>query len=148
MMHVNTLNNEGTINNNTITQNNNQIVFQPQVQANDTTAETQPASTASAPAIRLNDKRGNRVNLYRVIAAMHAHGFFKSELGGPVDQQDVFAAFANMLGTHSKTTTRISARERETITTPKRQLRFLTNSRKTSRIHSSNNHYSWQTLAT
>ena len=98
MMHVNTLNNEGTINNNTITQNNNQIVFQPQVQANDTPAETQPASTASAPAIRLNDKRGNRVNLYRVIAAMHAHGFFKSELGGPVDQQDVFAAFANMLG--------------------------------------------------
>lgn len=98
MMQVNTLNNEGTINNNTITQNNNQIVFQPQVQANDTPAETQPASTASAPAIRLNDKRGNRVNLYRVIAAMHAHGFFKSELGGPVDQQDVFAAFANMLG--------------------------------------------------
>ena len=98
MMHVNTLNNEGTINNNTITQNNNQIVFQPQVQANDTPAETQPASTASAPDIRLNDKRGNRVNLYRVIAAMHAHGFFKSELGGPVDQQDVFAAFANMLG--------------------------------------------------
>lgn len=97
-MQVNTLNNEGTINNNTITQNNNQIVFQPQVQANDTPAETQPASTASAPAIRLNDKRGNRVNLYRVIAAMHAHGFFKSELGGPVDQQDVFAAFANMLG--------------------------------------------------
>lgn len=98
MMHVNTLNNEGTINNNTITQNNNQIVFQPQVQATDTPAETQPVSTVNAPAIRLNDKRGNRVNLYRIIAAMHAHGFFKSEFGGPVDQQDVFAAFANMLG--------------------------------------------------
>ena len=98
MMHVNTLNNEGTINNNTITQNNNQIVFQPQVQASGTPAEAQSAASTKVPVIRLNDKRGNRVNLYRVIAAMHAHGFFKSELGGPVDQQDVFAAFANMLG--------------------------------------------------
>ena len=57
MMHVNTLNNEGTINNNTITQNNNQIVFQPQVQASGTPAEAQYAASTKVPVIRLNDKR-------------------------------------------------------------------------------------------
>lgn len=75
------------------TQNNTQVNMQPQVSA--PVADT---GESSAYKIRLNDKKGNSVNLYRVIAAMHAHGFFKSELGGPVDQQDVFAAFANMLG--------------------------------------------------
>lgn len=75
------------------TQNNTQVNMQPQVSA--PVADT---GESSAHKIRLNDKKGNRVNLYRVIAAMHAHGFFKSEFGESVDQQDVFAAFANMLG--------------------------------------------------
>lgn len=75
------------------TQNNTQVNMQPQVSA--PVADT---GESSAHKIRFNGKRGNKINLYRVIAALHLHGFFQSEVGGPVDQKDVFEAFGNMLG--------------------------------------------------
>ena len=36
--------------------------------------------------------------MLRLLVAMHEAGFFVDDAGAPVDQQDVFAAFADILG--------------------------------------------------
>lgn len=47
--------------------------------------------------ITLNPKKGMKVNLFRVIIAMHKLGFFVDETGNIPDQEDVFKAFGDML---------------------------------------------------
>lgn len=47
--------------------------------------------------ITLNSKKGMKVNLFRVIIAMHKLGFFVDETGNIPDQEDVFKAFGDML---------------------------------------------------
>ncbi len=47
--------------------------------------------------IRFNEKRGNRINLYKVIQALYMEGYFVDETGQMPDQQDVFIAFGEML---------------------------------------------------
>lgn len=42
--------------------------------------------------------RGNKVNLYRVIMALHRKGFFKKNDGTDLDDKDVFNSFGAMLG--------------------------------------------------
>lgn len=61
-------------------------------------AVTTPLSSTPTPQIRLNPKKGMRIDLYRIILTMHHLGFFVSPTGASLDQQDVFAAFGNMLG--------------------------------------------------
>lgn len=47
--------------------------------------------------ITLNSKKGMKVNLFRIIIAMHKLGFFVDETGNIPDQEDVFKAFGDML---------------------------------------------------
>ncbi len=47
--------------------------------------------------IRFNEKRGNRINLYKVIQALYMEGYFVDEAGRVPDQKDVFIAFGEML---------------------------------------------------
>lgn len=48
--------------------------------------------------ITLNPKKGMKVNLFRVIIALHKLGFFVDKAGIAPDQEDVFNAFGDMLG--------------------------------------------------
>lgn len=65
-------------------------------------AITTPLSSTPTPQIRLNPKKGMRINLFRIIVAMHEYGFFLNTKGGIADQQEVFSAFAEMLGEEFK----------------------------------------------
>lgn len=53
---------------------------------------------ASQSIITLNPKKGMKVNLFRVIIAMHKLGFFVDKTGNVPDQEDVFKAIGDMLG--------------------------------------------------
>lgn len=48
--------------------------------------------------ITLNPKKGMKVNLFRVVIALHKLGFFVDKTGSAPDQEDVFQAFGDMLG--------------------------------------------------
>lgn len=48
--------------------------------------------------VYLNSARGTKINLYRVIMAMHQFGFFVDKSGRQAMQKDVFKAFGEMLG--------------------------------------------------
>lgn len=77
-------------------QTNTQVNVQPQVAASQ--PETSNRTPDDKPQVIFNDKRGNRINIYRVIEAMRIHGFFKDPNGGQAKQSEVFAAFGQMLG--------------------------------------------------
>lgn len=105
MIAIHTLNNDGVINNNAITQNNSQTNYE--AAAPSPSAAAQPDNCNIAPShtttqIRLNPKKGMRINLFRIIVAMHEYGFFLNTKGGIADQQEVFSAFAEMLGEEFK----------------------------------------------
>lgn len=48
--------------------------------------------------ITLNSKKGMKVNLFRVVIALHKLGFFVDKTGNVPDQEDVFMAIGDMLG--------------------------------------------------
>lgn len=47
--------------------------------------------------ITLNPKKGMKVNLFRVVIALHKLGFFVDKTGNVPDQEDVFKAIGDML---------------------------------------------------
>lgn len=57
-----------------------------------------PKGAADQSRISLNSKKGMKVNLFRVIIALHKLGFFIDKTGNVPDQEDVFNAFGDMLG--------------------------------------------------
>lgn len=50
--------------------------------------------------VKFNNKRGNKINLYKIIYALVHNGFFVNEDGQQPNQKDVFIAFGEMLGTN------------------------------------------------
>ena len=48
--------------------------------------------------ITLNPKKGMKVNLFRVVIALHKLGFFVDKTGSAPAQEDIFQAFGDMLG--------------------------------------------------
>lgn len=76
------------------TQNNTQVNVQPQA------AQTSPQTNESSVSlgIRLNNRSGNKINLFRVILALQKLGFFTDETGYAATQKAVFHAFGTMLG--------------------------------------------------
>ena len=71
-------------------------VVQQNMQSGKTENNGQPAKTSSS--ITLNPKKGMKVNLFRVVIALHKLGFFVDKTGSAPDQEDVFQAFGDMLG--------------------------------------------------
>ena len=99
MIAIHTLNNDGVINNNTITQNNSQTNYE----APSHSAAAQPddcdiAPSHNTPIIRFAGKRGQKIDLYRVIIALIENGFFTDNSGAKPTQKEVFEAFGKMLG--------------------------------------------------
>ncbi len=47
--------------------------------------------------VKLNAGAGRKLDFLRVLVALHAAGYFTDEVGGQIDREDVFAAFAEIL---------------------------------------------------
>lgn len=95
MANVGTLYNEpgATFNDNSITINAQQNY----------TAQFNPEQTVSgngefSSIIRFSNKRGMKIDLYRVILALLENGFFTNQNGAKPTQKEVFDAFGKMLG--------------------------------------------------
>ena len=71
-------------------------VVQQNMQSRKTENDDKSVNTTSS--ITLNPKKGMKVNLFRVIIALHKLGFFVDKTGIAPDQEDVFKAFGDMLG--------------------------------------------------
>ena len=71
-------------------------VVQQNMQSGKTENNGQPAKTSSS--ITLNPKKGMKVNLFRVVIALHKLGFFVDKSGCQANQKDVFDAFGEALG--------------------------------------------------
>ena len=97
-MNIETLNNMGVIN--SFTQNNGigTPARMPYPESWKKEAEAGEQTPAPGKAIHLKSGGGRKIKMLRVLVAMHEAGFFVDDAGAPVDQQDVFAAFAGILG--------------------------------------------------
>lgn len=103
MAHINTFNNQpgATFTDNSITvnaqQNNTQVCSQTIIASEaEDKQETKSGTNKSRP-IYFSGKRGQKIDLFRVILALHECGFFSDGNGGKPRQEDVFNAFDTML---------------------------------------------------
>lgn len=71
-------------------------LVQQNMQSGRTENNEQSAKVTSS--ITINTKKGMKVNLFRVIIALHKLGFFVDKTGNVPNQEDVFKAFGEMLG--------------------------------------------------
>ena len=100
MIAIHTLNNDGVINSNTITQNNSQTNYEAAAPSPSAAAQPDDCDTAlshNTPIIRFAGKRGQKIDLYRVIIALLENGFFTDNNGAKPTQKEVFEAFGQML---------------------------------------------------
>ncbi len=67
-----------------------------QVSVNKVSKESRSDSEPCQICFNVNGRR--KIDLFRIIYAMHKLGFFVSPTGAPVNQKDAFLAFGNMLG--------------------------------------------------
>ena len=97
-MKVNTLNNNGVINMQENHLHNYLDKRFPRKDRWDWDEMHKPVKNDKPKAIHLKSGGGRKIKLLRVLVALHEAGFFVDDAGAPVDQQDVFAAFAGILG--------------------------------------------------
>lgn len=103
MAHINTFNNQpgATFTDNSITvnaqQNNTQVCSQTTIATDTEDKQPTKSGTNKSKPIYFAGKRGQKIDLFRVIIALHECGFFSDGNGGKPRQEDVFNAFGTML---------------------------------------------------
>ena len=97
MIAIHTLNNDGVINSNTITQNNSQTNYETVASSSTHTGPLNSCSPDNNQIIRFAGKHGQKIDLYRVILALLENGFFTDQSGAKPTQKEVFDAFGQML---------------------------------------------------
>lgn len=103
MAHINTFNNQpgATFTDNSITvnaqQNNTQVCSQTTIVPDAEDKQPTKSGTNKSRPIYYSGKRGQKIDLFRVILALHECGFFSDGNGGKPRQEDVFNAFGTML---------------------------------------------------
>ena len=103
MAHINTFNNQpgATFADNSITvnaqQNNTQVCSQTTIAPDAEDKQPTKSGTNKSRPIYFSGKRGQKIDLFRVILALHECGFFSDGNGGKPRQEDVFNAFGTML---------------------------------------------------
>jgi len=78
-------------------QNNTIVDAQSHIPTDTQTKDNNGESQVKTRPIYFAGKKGQKINLYRVILALHECGFFSDGNGGKPRQEDVFAAFGSML---------------------------------------------------
>lgn len=103
MAHINTFNNQpdATFTDNSITvnaqQNNTQVCSQTTIAPDAEDKQPTKSGTNKSRPIYFSGKRGQKIDLFRVILALHECGFFSDGNGGKPRQEDIFNAFDTML---------------------------------------------------
>ena len=97
-MNIETLNNMGVINSYTDNRGWGTPAKMPYPESWKKEAEAEEQAPVPGKDIHLKSGGGRKIKLLRVLVALHEAGFFVDDAGAPVDQQDVFAAFAGILG--------------------------------------------------
>lgn len=78
-------------------QNNTQVCSQTTIASESEDKQETKSGTNKSRPIYFSGKRGQKIDLFRVILALHECGFFSDGNGGKPRQEDVFNAFGTML---------------------------------------------------
>lgn len=97
-MKIDTLNNNGVINDFSLHQEVSMPVRMPYPESWQKEYEKEHGKKAAHKAVRLNAGAGRKLDFLRVLVALHEAGYFTDEVGGQIDRKDVFAAFGEVLG--------------------------------------------------
>ncbi len=97
-MKIDTLNNNGVINDFSLHQEVSMPVRMPYPESWKKEYEKEHGKRAAHKAVRLNAGAGRKLDFLRVLVALHEAGYFTDEAGGQIDRKDVFAAFGEVLG--------------------------------------------------
>lgn len=97
-MKIDTLNNNGVINDFSLHQEVSMPVRMPYPESWQKEYDKEHGKKAEHKPVRLNMGAGRKLDFLRVVLAMHEMGFFTDVAGGEVDRQDVFNAFGDALG--------------------------------------------------
>ena len=96
-MKIDTLNNNGVINDFSLHQEVSMPVRMPYPESWQKEYEKEHGKRAAHKAVRLNAGAGRKLDFLRVLVALHEAGYFTDEVGGQIDRKDVFAAFQSGL---------------------------------------------------
>lgn len=97
-MKIDTLNNNGVINDFSLHQEVSMPVRMPYPESWKKEYEKEHGKRAAHKAVRLNAGAGRKLDFLRVLVALHEAGYFTDEVGGQIDRKDIFAAFGEVLG--------------------------------------------------
>ena len=97
-MKIDTLNNNGVINDFSLHQEVSMPVRMPYPESWQKEYEKEHGKRAAHKAVRLNAGAGRKLDFLRVLVALHEAGYFTDEVGGQIDRKDIFAAFGEVLG--------------------------------------------------
>lgn len=97
-MKIDTLNNNGVINDFSLHQEVSMPVRMPYPESWQKEYDKEHGKKAEHKPVRLNMGAGRKLDFLRIVLAMHEMGFFTDVAGGEVDRQDVFNAFGDALG--------------------------------------------------
>ena len=96
-MKIDTLNNNGVINDFSLHQEVSMPVRMPYPESWKKEYEKEHGKKAAHKPVRLNAGAGRKLDLLRVLVALHEAGYFTDEVDGQIDRKDVFAAFGEIL---------------------------------------------------
>lgn len=97
-MKIDTLNNNGVINDFSLHQEVSMPVRMPYPESWKKEYEKEHGKRAAHKAVSLNTGAGRKLDFLRVLVALHEAGYFADEVGGQIDRKVVFAAFGEVMG--------------------------------------------------
>lgn len=96
-MKIDTLNNNGVINDFSLHQEVSMPVRMPYPESWKKEYDKEHGKKAEHKPVRLNMGAGRKLDFLRVLVALHEAGYFTDAAGGQIDRKDVFAAFGDIL---------------------------------------------------
>lgn len=96
-MKIDTLNNNGVINDFSLHQEVSMPVRMPYPESWQKEYEKEHGKKAAHKPVKLNAGAGRKLDFLRVLVALHEAGYFTDEVGGQIDRKDVFAVFGEVL---------------------------------------------------
>ncbi|MBR1510611.1 MAG: hypothetical protein IJ623_08190 [Bacteroidales bacterium] len=96
-MKIDTLNNNGVINDFSLHQEVSMPMRMPYPESWQKECEKEHGKKAAHKPVKLNAGAGRKLDFLRVMVALHEAGFFTDEVGVQIDRKDVFAAFGEIL---------------------------------------------------
>ena len=96
-MKIDTLNNNGVINDFSLHQEVSMPVRMPYPESWQKEYDKEHGKKAAHKPVKLNAGAGRKLDFLRVLVALHEAGYFTDEVGGQIDRKDVCATFGEVL---------------------------------------------------